>query len=573
MDSVFRGQLIKIMNEYLGAKKDAFGGHHLGSFVRNEVPKEISEFSFIPNNQFVITGSVGQGNWAAIPWIAIMNKNVTVSTQRGYYIVYLFSEDMDWLYLTFAQGVTETSKEEMVKVKEEIRESITMDNKVRKDEKIFLGNSSKAKQYVFSTAAYIEYDIKNIPAEEVLVTDLKNMVSYYEEYITFKNKQYVLNELEEPVVIKEEDNSYLTSSNLVDQIHSYITSKGFYYSKEEVINLFLSLKTKPFVILSGISGTGKTKMVQWFAESLGATEENGQFNLIPIRPDWNDGSELLGYVDIKGDFKEGPLTRIIKNANESPRLLYFVLLDEMNLARVEYYFSDILSVMESRQWQNGKIVTSNLLSKEMTGDSLKIPSNLYIIGTVNMDETTHPFSKKVLDRANTIEFNRVELGNLSFLDDIEEVTPIAVLNERLSSKFLHLKDVYQTHPEIVIKTTEGLEKINKSLQLMNAHIGYRVRDEICFYLAYNEDDQLMKYEDALDHCILQKILPRITGSDSRVEQMLTELYRIFTNKEFVEGSDSFESDLETAIYPYSAKKVLEMLRRLKEDGFTSFWIS
>src|SRR5699024_10911433 len=182
--------------------------------------------------------------------------------------------------------------------------------------------------------------------------------------------------------------------------------------------------TKPFVILSGISGTGKTKMVQWFAESVGATEENGRFFLIPIRPDWNDGSDLLGYVDIKGEFKEGPLTKVIKKAEKNPELPFFVLLDEMNLARVEYYFSDILSVMESRRWKDGKVTSSNLLSKETAGTNIKLSNNLYIIGTVNMDETTHPFSKKVLDRANTIEFNRVDLGNLAFLKESQEMDAI-----------------------------------------------------------------------------------------------------------------------------------------------------
>jgi len=377
---------------------------------------------------------------------------------------------------------------------------------------------------------------------------------------------------EPPEISKLKPKTLLTQIEVVNHIHSYIGSKGFLYSREDVINLFLSIKTKPFVILSGISGTGKTKIVQWFAESLGATEENGQFHLIPIRPDWNDGSDLLGYVDIKGDFKEGPLTKIIKQANETPYLPFFVLLDEMNLARVEYYFSDILSVMETRRWENDQIITSNLLSKELIGENLKVPSNLYIIGTVNMDETTHPFSKKVLDRANTIEFNRVELSYLEFLKEIKDVAPVPIFNENLASKYLHLKDVYADYPDLVVQTTEELDKINKSLQIMNAHVGYRVRDEICFYLAYNAEDQLMSYEEALDHCILQKILPRMMGSDSRVERVLKELYRLFTNREYADD-DSYEASILPTKYPNSAGKVAEMLRRLRDDGFTSFWIS
>jgi MoxR-like ATPase len=363
---------------------------------------------------------------------------------------------------------------------------------------------------------------------------------------------------------------HLPIYGVIEHINRYIAGKGFYYEKDEIINLFLSLKTKPFVIISGISGTGKTKIVQWFAESVGATEKNGQFSLIPIRPDWNDGSDLLGYVDIKGEFKEGPLTKVIKNAHQNPDLPYFVLLDEMNLARVEYYFSDILSVMESRKWENGEVVSSTLLSSDVYGKDLTLPNNLYIIGTVNMDETTHPFSKKVLDRANTIEFNRVNLGNLSFLTELEEVEPKVISQDRFASKYLHLKNVYKENKEIVARATDELVRINESLQLINAHVGYRVRDEICFYLAYNEGSNLMKFENAFDHCILQKILPRIAGSDTRVEQLLRGLFSLFANQDYEEDA---QNDLQNAKYPRSAVKVAEMLGRLRNDGFTSFWVS
>ncbi len=282
-------------------------------------------------------------------------------------------------------------------------------------------------------------------------------------------------------IASEGENPYISNKEIVDHIHNYIASKGFYFEKKEVMNLYLSLKTKPFVILSGISGTGKTKIVQWFAESVGATEENGRFSLIPIRPDWSDGSDLLGYVDIKGDFKEGPLTKVIKQAELNPELPFFVLLDEMNLARVEYYFSDILSVMESRKWEDGKIVSSHLLTKEETaGENIKLPNNLYIIGTVNMDETTHPFSKKVLDRANTIEFNRVELGHLDFLKESKEVAAMEGPYKRFASKYLHLKDVYSVYPKLIEDVTKELIRMNTALQRDHAQVGYRVRDEICF---------------------------------------------------------------------------------------------
>lgn len=572
MSSNLRDKLIKIMNQYLPAKREPFGGHSLGPFVRNEVTAEINNLPFIDPSEYMVTGSVGQGNWASVPWIAIMNRKITVSTQRGYYIVYLFSEDMQSVYLTLAQGVTETSKEEMLRIKAQIRESIPSSSKVKIDDHISLGESKKARDYSLSTGAYIHYSADQMPDESVFINDLQEMIKIYENYISINEGTGYDNEQlqgEKQVVI-ENKNTFLPSMDVINHIYSYIKSKGFYYPKEEVINLFLSLKTKPFVILSGISGTGKTKMVQWFAESLGATEKNGQFTLIPVRPDWSDGSDLLGYVDIKGDFNEGPLTKAIRAAEEHPELPYFVLLDEMNLARVEYYFSDILSVMESRKWEEGRVVSSTLLSEEVAKEEVTLPNNLYVIGTVNMDETTHPFSKKVLDRANTIEFNRVELDNLSFLHDLEEVDPLVIGQSQLASRYLHLKDLYKVDTEIIEKATSELVRINKSLQFINAHIGYRVRDEICFYLAYNKDGDLMSFEEAFDHCILQKILPRLSGSDSRIDQLLRELYLLFTNTEYQEDS---QFDEQSAIYPKSARKVIEMLRRLQADGFTSFWIS
>lgn len=282
-----RNQLLQVMEHYLQAKRDSISKHPIAHLVTHEIPTIIRQFHFVNRERYLVEGSVGKGNWAAIPWIAVMDKTVTTSTQRGYYIVYLFSEDMKRVYLTFAQGVTETPKDEMLQIKEEIRQIIPMSENVKKDDEIDLGESKKAKDYKLSVAAYIPYSFEQMPSEEQLQQDLQQMIQYYENYVGIKANMK-----------QSEHTSY---QNIINHIHSYISSKGFYYTKEEVINLFLSLKTKPFVILSGISGTGKTKVIQWLAESVGATEKNGRFTLIPVRPDWNDGSDLLGYVELKGN--------------------------------------------------------------------------------------------------------------------------------------------------------------------------------------------------------------------------------------------------------------------------------
>ncbi|MBK5472886.1 MULTISPECIES: MrcB family domain-containing protein [Bacillus] len=562
MNSNLREKFLMVMNEYLQARTERFAGHKMGSVVRNEMTTEITRLPFIDHNQYVVTGSIGQGNWAAVPWLAIMNKDITTSTQRGYYIVYLFSEDMERLYLTLAQGVTETSKEEMQKIKEEIREQIHMSPKVKKDDEIFLGTSPKAKGYANSTAAYIAYDANKMPSEKELVEDLEEMLRYYEGFIAYKEEgtKYEM--------IYERKEVYLDQQSIIDHVSSYIQSKGFFYEKKDLINFFLSLKTKPFVILSGISGTGKTKIVQWFAESLGATEENGQFTLIPVRPDWSDSSDLLGYVNLQGEFQERPLIKVLENADANPNRPYFVVLDEMNLARVEYYFSDFLSVIESRKWKDGKIITSPVLPESITNKHITIPSNVYIIGTVNMDETTHPLSKKVLDRANTIEFNTVNLDYFNFLMDIEEKEAEIVSNRSLATEYLHLKECFKENEDLVRNISNILIEINKTLESVGAQVGYRIRDEICFYMAYNEKGKLLSFDEALDYQIYQKILPRLAGSDGRTEEVLKQLYVLCANEEY----DSGNNDASYAKYPRSANKLSHMLRRFEYDGFTSFWI-
>lgn len=366
--------------------------------------------------------------------------------------------------------------------------------------------------------------------------------------------------------------SYISQKELIEHIHNFIKYKGFLYNREQIANLFLSLRTKPFVILSGISGTGKTKIVQLFAESLGATTESGQFTLIPVRPDWSDGSDLIGYEDLQGNFKAGPLTEVLMEANkpENRDKPYFVLLDEMNLARVEYYFSDLLSIIETKKLENNVLKSDPVINRDETG-TLMLLDNVYIIGTVNMDETTHPFSKKVLDRANTIEYNEVNLDYFEFLQEDQTVDPIPISNKQLASQYIHLKDAYTGNEEIIHQVTNWLVEINSYLEKIQSHFAYRVRDEICFYMIYNEEARLMDREKAFDLQILQKILPRIIGNDLATDNVLKKLFEFCTNHTWGENLE-LDIIINEARFPKSAKKIANMIRKIETEGFTSFWM-
>lgn len=398
-------------------------------------------------------------------------------------------------------------------------------------------------------------------------------------YIKFLNDQY--SNINKRIIKK--DKIKINIKYGVSDIFRYINKNGFIYNKSTIYNIYLSLKTKPFVILSGISGTGKSKLVKLLAESLGATSENNRFTLVPVRPDWSDSSELLGYKDLNGTFHPGILTTIIEDAlkEENKNYPYFVCLDEMNLARVEYYLSDILSVIESRyRSNNGEIKTDKLIRKELLGNDqaaiqkyadIYIPENLYIIGTVNMDETTFPFSKKVLDRANTIEFNEVNLGfNFESFDE-ETVEAQEYTNSLLKSKYIKLIDCKEEKEEAT-KIINQLIKINNILEKYNQHFGYRVRDEIVYYCLYALKDKLFTFEEAMDYCIVQKILPKIGGSDEDTLDLLIDLYNELNNTTYTRDDFDSNRDIKTSDkYKLTNKKILLMVRRFVRDGFTNFW--
>ncbi|ADG81320.1 McrB family protein [Thermincola potens] len=381
------------------------------------------------------------------------------------------------------------------------------------------------------------------------------------------------------------DKERLKYNEIVEHIYRYISNKGYLYETGLIKNFFLCLKTKPFVILAGISGTGKSKLVEVFAEAVGATTENGRFVLIPVRPDWNDSSDLLGYKDINGKFLPGPLTRVIQRANSQLDKPFFVCLDEMNLSRVEYYFSDILSLMETKKKTDAGCFSEKIFhddyfhtdeDKQRYGQ-LRIPPNLYVIGTVNMDETTFPFSKKVLDRANTIEFSTVHLKSFPG-KDMQELSPLPVNNNVFQAQYLNLKDCLDSF-EYLESVVDKIDQINAVLSKANLHVGYRVRDEICFYMAYNKAGGLLEEDEAFDYQLMQKILPRIQGSSNLIFNVLVELFKIasgqdYSNHEAGVGELALkyvQDNNNIKPYPRSAAKIATMLWRF-DDGFTSFWL-
>jgi 5-methylcytosine-specific restriction enzyme B len=579
-----RELLLEVMRHYLERiQSDRFNKEApMYQLINYQIKDKL--LSLIEDEPLIVSASCGQGNWTNFPWIAIMNRNITTTTQQGVYIVYLFSKDMKRLYITLNQGFTNLEKqirekykgqrirlrlkEAMFAVSESVRQKVNAYD-FTADRNVKIGKP----EYEDGTIFYKEYNIESFPTDEELQRDLHNMIDVYRQYY---------DEIYVPGLkhIKEDGNEWSadmgSEKSLLMQMNTYMKAKGFYYHYEDLANFYLSLKIKPFVILAGISGSGKSKLVRLFAEFLGATKENGRFHLIPVRPDWNDSTELMGYKNLSEEFVPGVFTRIVLEASKNKDVPYFVCLDEMNLARVEYYLSDYLSLIESRDWNEGEIVTDSMFTDPtwlpVDYQQLYIPENVYLVGTVNMDDTTFGFSRKVLDRANTIECSQVYLEIMPFTN--ESVQKRKEMNDFLRPRFLHLKDALEAYREYVIDINNEIMEIHRILQKANIQFGYRVRDEIVFYMLENKEKQLLDEEVAFDYAIMQKILPSITGNDYRIKQALIELYNVCNpTYQIADGTNYLidgEEHIEDARYKKSAAKIINMLRGY-EDGFATFW--
>lgn len=417
--------------------------------------------------------------------------------------------------------------------------------------------------------------------------DFSAAIGAYEKFLADVGEVSKKEVTEKVSQIRSREKISLSTREIIRRINTYIATKGFTFDEGLVENYYLSLKSKPFVILAGTSGTGKTRLVRLFAEAIGATTENGRYKLVSVRPDWSDSSDLFGHVDLNGKFIPGVIIDFVKKAELDINNPYFLCLDEMNLARVEYYLSDILSVIETRELRDGRVVTDPLISangygtdKDATGKYgiVRIPENLYIVGTVNMDETTFPFSRKVLDRANTIEFSTVDFLSAPAIP-LNEVQPMNLGNDFMKSDYIFFRQC-ASEEAYVNELCVELQEINKVLEKANAHVGYRVRDEIVFYMLNNKNAELISREEAFDNEIMQKILPRIQGSSVAVKNMLCELFKRCAGEyeSYQTESDGISSKMFKAAqkpeckYRKSAEKIAFMVRRFEEDGFTAYWL-
>ena len=384
-----------------------------------------------------------------------------------------------------------------------------------------------------------------------------------------------------------------------------------------------AIKSKPFLLLAGISGTGKSRIVRELARACwdeGSDEYKAQkpknFQMIQVKPNWHDSSDLIGYVSRvsgKAEFVAGEFLKFIAKAWEDTETPYFLCLDEMNLAPVEQYFAEYLSVIESRKSHEYSTVTTDpiiypeyeverdkntnelvpkpwykklvsellvdcptkdafALNNQFINEGISIPQNLIVVGTVNMDETTFSFSRKVLDRAMTIEMNEVDLhGGLT-----ERNEQIGKLGKaELIGYAVEGVDVYGANKDVCETVLTYLDAVNTVLEGTPFKVAYRTRNEFMLYVVNNlpyskgenEEELSQGYvvARALDEITSMKVLSRIEGDDTKVSDKFLDSL----SKAIEEGLKAVSGDDHT-VKSISLAKLKEMKGKLV-SGYTSFW--
>jgi 5-methylcytosine-specific restriction protein B len=543
-----------------------------------QLPPKINEITSLYSDEIILRGSIGAGVNTFYPWFGIFDKRVSTGATNGFYLVLLFSNDFDDIYLTLNQGSTIQSKSLIESNRNFVYSQFNQIDGFEKG-KLPVGSlvkvktessSNNGKKYEETNIYYKKYSIQNLN-EKTFLNDLNKLLNIYitcvDEFIKKSNSDYSIKTIEFDV----------------NNINKSIQKSGLFFSDIIMKRFVASLQTKPFVILSGLSGSGKTKLAQSFVQWI--CEEESQYKIVPVGADWTNREPLVGYPNglVADEYitPDSGVIHLLMEAvkEENGNKPFFLILDEMNLSHVERYFADFLSIMESND--TIKLYTG---AKRKSLDGLEIdleigwPKNVFIIGTVNIDETTYMFSPKVLDRANVIEFRITETEIESFLanpstPDLSKLTKQGV---SMAESFLSI-----AHSDSIAKNdnlAKELVSFFKHLQLVGAEFGYRSASEMMQLVTKLKMlDKTISDNSCLDIAIMQKLLPKLHGSRSKLVKILIALSGLciegITVEEFEKKFDDFyKNDFEgiEKKYPISFEKIIRMYKNVLANGFTSY---
>ena len=380
-------------------------------------------------------------------------------------------------------------------------------------------------------------------------------------------------------------------ANSLERLIEGLAARGFVYAPWQVASFVTALRTKPFVILAGVTGVGKSRLPLLVAEATG-----GFASLIPVRPDWTDPAETLGYTDLQGTFRPGAVLRAAREATDDPARYHFAVLDEMNLARPEHYLAEVLSRIEDRRPVAGGFASASLLTERLAApdaawQAVGLPSNLGLVGTVNVDESGHPFSKKVLDRAFTLELDATDLAQWAEAGGegaSVEPWPSSAWAPR-AVRLGGLGKLSKAERGVVQATVDAVAEAHALLAPAGLGVGYRARDEAALFVLHASETPdtfrtaMGEPVDPLDLALFTKLLPRFEGGRAPVREAVLALlgWAVDGTPRRDESAaaallDGWEStgrtdDFPGARFPRTAARLARMADALLSEGFASFW--
>jgi len=350
----------------------------------------------------------------------------------------------------------------------------------------------------------------------------------------------------------------MTKTLIMEQILQFISNRGYTLAETLAEHFYLSLQSRPFVMLMGRSDAPMTRFVTLLAEAIGATQEKGRFLCLQVKPDWMDFSDLFGYVRLSGRFEPGAIIDFVKAAQDHPDKPYILCLDRVLLDRAEYYLNDILRPMEARREENyepqplvtEKYYGSDTLAAEKYG-TLYLPENLHVVCTLNLDETSLPLNQKLLDRIYSMELTA---GDLTENGQISATTGIEADAAFLQPAY---KGLFQCtdRQELLEGCFAEFEAMNRMLMKGSAYVGYQIRNDAAVYVCNAVESGLLTRQQAMDQQILQKILSHVQGNIKTVGPVLREL------AEFCKEQ-----------YPRAAGKIARMLQTGEQEEYTACWL-
>lgn len=723
--------LAQFMDLFKETPGEKFSGDHPASSTLHKAAQQIEALLPSQLDGAIVRASVGQGNWASVPWIAVLHPAITTSTQNGIYPVLLFHPDMESVEVTIAQGVTklrealgrQKSYEQLQQRAIALRPNLTSltAHGFIADSDYELGTSALARDYVASTIVHQRFDRAAMTTSDIsdavesslqaygdllerglLPTDddidsrgpkavvvyvgqsaqanfqtggqdgwwgwkeapsglqslqIGDLIAFGSNFTagsprvdkaswqTHRLAEVTVGRITTPIqrtdqlvmpdelagraaypwkirfdqVGKEHDVALKPGDRLSDEasnafrrsaitrgvgvmvpatgsrlfeeflhdtqhhmisptpasimaaataFNSAVDETGMIVRTADVQAFIAAIMTKPFAVLTGLSGSGKTQLAKRLGEWFG-TDHRGRprYLVVPVRPDWTGPEYLFGYPDVlrsKGTDEVWAVPDALEfmlRAAVEPREPFLLLLDEMNLAHVERYFADFLSGIESRE-----PVLPELVRYESTwiatGNSQRIPlpRNLFVAGTVNVDETTYLFSPKVLDRAFTFEY-RTTTAELD--PSLRRPGPAGAAQDDHRATIAGIAaddDWHHNHPHREKNAiVRDLQSLHAMLTPSGHEFGHRVFYESLRYAAILDSVGLITRAEVLDRIVLTKILPKLHGTRSRLEKPLSELVA------FAQGHEASD-----AFLPLTTAKAQRMLAVLREAQFVSF---